>query len=231
MGPCAPFFMPKLKKSIHNLGTISTLILLAKNNKHSLSVIYIFSPIFVIIYYRNSIDMINYLKIWIGISAFSLALYSCNKKDNETGNIIVKMQDAPINADSVNVEIIGIQLQSPGNGWISLPVQAGRYNLLELQNGIDTTVALGAPIPAGKINQMRLILGQNNNIVVDSVSHPLLLSSQDETGLKLNLNYDFQPGIDYVIKYDFVVDESIIEQGNGSYRLKPVLKTVYIQAL
>src|SRR5690606_12221495 len=148
----------------------------------------------------------------------------------ETGNIIVKMTDAPINADMVNVDIVGVSVHAAGN-WINLNTNGGVYNLLDLQNGIDTTLVPGGSIPAGKVNHMRLILGQNNTIMVDSVSYPLLLSSQDESGFKLNINKDFLPGVDYIIKFDFVADESVVEQGNRQYRLKPVLKTVYIEEI
>lgn len=166
----------------------------------------------------------------IGIlSIIGITLVSC-KNEKETGNIIVKMTDAPINADMVNVEVVGVSVHAAGN-WVNLPTNGGIYNLLDLQNGIDTTLVPGGSIPAGKVNQMRLILGQNNTIMVDSVSHPLLLSSQDETGLKLNINENFQSGVDYLIKFDFVADESIVQQGNGSYRLKPVLKKISVQPL
>lgn len=158
-----------------------------------------------------------------------ISIFSC-KNEKETGNIIVKMTDAPINADMVNVEVLGVSVHAAGN-WINLNTNGGIYNLLDLQNGVDTTLVPGGSIPAGKVNQMRLILGQNNTIMVDSVVHPLLLSSQDETGLKLNINKDFLPGVNYLIKFDFVADESIVEQGNGQYRLKPVLKTVYIDEI
>lgn len=166
----------------------------------------------------------------LGSALMTLLIFSC-AKSGETGEIVVKMIDAPIQADSVNVEIVRVDLHSSAQGWISLPTQGGIYNLLELQHGVDTTLVPGGSIPAGKVNQMRLILGQNNRIVVDSVSFPLLLSSQDETGLKLNLNYDFQANTNYEIKFDFVADESVILQGNGSYRLKPVLKKVHILPL
>lgn len=164
-----------------------------------------------------------------GLVMMVFALFSC-KNEKETGNIIVKMTDAPINADMVNVDIVGVSVHAAGN-WINLNTNGGVYNLLDLQNGIDTTLVPGGSIPAGKVNQMRLILGQNNTIMVDSVSYPLLLSSQDESGLKLNINKDFLPGVDYIIKFDFVADESVVEQGNRQYRLKPVLKTVYIEEI
>ena len=75
---------------------------------------------------------------------------------------------------------------------------------------------------------MRLILGQNNYAVeiIDSVAvqHPLLLSSQDETGLKVNLNSEILANQTIVVTLDFDAGNSIIEQGTGEYRLKPVIK-------
>jgi len=170
------------------------------------------------------------LKI-IAVLLLSAGLFASCKKEQETGDITIRMTDAPAAFDAANVEITSIQMQVAGGGWVTLNTNAGIYDLLQLQNGIDTVVATGTALPVGRVNQMRLILGTNNTIIQNGVSFPLLLSSQDKTGLKLNLNYDFQAGVNYEIKFDFVADESIVTEGNGSFRLKPVLKTVYINVV
>lgn len=155
-------------------------------------------------------------------------LFASCKKDGETGKVTVRMTDAPAAFDAVNVEITSVEIQVAGQGWTTLNTQAGIYDLLQLQHGIDTVLATGVSLPAGRVNQMRLILGSANSIVESGVSFPLLLSSQDESGLKLNLDYEFKAGLNYEIKFDFVADQSVLTQGQGSFRLKPVLKTVHI---
>lgn len=156
----------------------------------------------------------------------SATLYSCGKDADRAGNAYfsVKMTDAPGDYDSVNVEVIGTEIHYSGGGWTSLPTITGIYNLLDLQN--DVTAVLVDPniVPAGDIQQMRLILGAQNTVVVDSVSYPLALSSQDKTGLKINVNTSVYAGDSVEILIDFDAHQSIVEQGNGTYRLKPVVK-------
>lgn len=167
----------------------------------------------------------------LGVAVFAAIFFSACKKDKYTGPVTVRMTDAPAAFDSVNVEIVRVEIHSDAQGWIILPSNPGIYNLLQLQNGVDTVLATAAQLPAGHVSQMRLILGGNNYVVSTGTVTPLELSSQDQTGLKLNLNYTFDPNVAYEILFDFVASESIVEQGNGQFRLKPVLKTVSVNPI
>jgi len=150
-------------------------------------------------------------------------MLSCNKVDTGTAMISVRLHDDPQNYDSVLIEILEVRIHTSDSGWFSLNTQAGVYDLLQLQNGVDTLLVPPQQIGAGKISQIRFILGDDNKVVEDGVDHDLLLSSQDESGLKLNLHEDIIAGQEYVITIDFDAAQSIIEEGNGEYRLKPVL--------
>ena len=155
----------------------------------------------------------------------SATLYSCGKDKSGNAYFTVKMTDAPGDYDSVNVEVVGTEIHySNGGGWTSLPTATGIYNLLDLQNDVTAVLVDPNVIPAGDIQQMRLILGTQNTVVVDSVSYPLALSSQDKTGLKINVNTSVNAGDSVEILIDFDADHSIVEQGNSTYRLKPVVK-------
>lgn len=167
----------------------------------------------------------------LGLAVLTGIFFTACKKDKYTDRITVRMTDAPAAFDSVNVEIVRVDIHSDAQGWISLPSNPGLYNLLELQNGVDTVLATAAQLPAGHVSQMRLILGNNNYVVSTGMVTQLELSSQDLTGLKLNLNYTFDPNVAYEILFDFVASESIVEQGNGKFRLKPVLKTVSVNPI
>lgn len=169
--------------------------------------------------------MKNVIKI-LGVALIGILIYSCQKQDG-TARMSVKMIDAPVNYDSVNVEIEQVQIHytdSAGGSWIDLPTVAGIYNLLDLQNGVTAALVNNGDIPVGQLQQMRLILGDENTVVVDSLSYPLLLSSQDKTGLKVNVGAVLQPGDIIEITLDFDALKSIVVQGDGSYRLKPVVK-------
>ncbi|MBU2019870.1 MAG: DUF4382 domain-containing protein, partial [Bacteroidetes bacterium] len=104
-------------------------------------------------------------------------------------------------------------------------------DLLELQNDVSVVLNDQVAIPPGKINQMRMILGSNNTIMVDSVLYSLATPSAEQTGLKFNLNHDFKAKTDYEFIIDFEVFSSIVEKGNGSYSLKPVIKVKEIKEI
>lgn len=161
----------------------------------------------------------------LGLAAAGVALLvACEEKD-ETGfaRLSVRMHDQAIPYDSVNVEIIGVRVHHDGAGWISLPAQTGMYNLLDFQNGVDTLIVPPQSVPSGQISQFRLLLGDNNYVVIGGTAFPLSLSSQDESGLKLNLHETLDANADYVLVVDFDASQSIGMNGNGTYRLKPVL--------
>lgn len=166
------------------------------------------------------------------ISIFILAttiLMSC-KKNNEPGRMSVSMTDAPAAYLEVNVDIQDVQINHESDGWVSLSTNRGIYNLLDFQNGLSTVIANESEIKAGKVNQMRLILGARNTVMLtDSSTANLSLSSQDETGLKLSLNAYIEANRETKILIDFDAEQSVIIEGNGDYRLKPQIKVLRVE--
>ena len=163
------------------------------------------------------------------LAIFSLFLVvSCNKPEGGTGYLKIKMTDAPGDFDSVFVDIQQVQVHISNNGgpsgWTDLNTNAGIYNLLELQNDITTVLVDTNSLPVGSLQQMRLILGTNNSVVIDSLTYPLELTSQSQTGLKLNLNAQITPNDLVEILIDFDAEKSIVKTGQGKYILKPVIR-------
>src|SRR5688572_24719036 len=127
--------------------------------------------------------MINYMKkLLVTLSLIvvvSAGLFIACSKDNNDGGpttLKVRMTDAPINADSVNVDIqeIRVRFRDDSTDWMSLNTTAGIYDLLGLQNGVDTLLAVGV-IPTNSVKEIRFVLGSNNTIVVNGVSYPLTI--------------------------------------------------------
>ena len=159
--------------------------------------------------------------------------FACKKDKDGQGQLKVLLTDAPADFTEVNVNITEVWAHYSGSGnsqggWVQLNANPGFYDLLQLQNGVTDVIADPTAIPVGKITQMRLVLGEDNHAIeiIDSVAvqHPLLLSSQDKTGIKINLNSDILANQTIVVTLDFDAGSSIVEQGNGGYRLKPVIK-------
>lgn len=124
--------------------------------------------------------MKNLIKIIVPILVLSLA--SCSKStDNNTGNenpktnpvFSVKLVDAPAGFDAVNVEILRMRMNLD-SGWVELPVEnPGVYNLLDFTNGNNMMLIGDTSVAPGTLSEVRLILGSNNTVVVDSVSYEL----------------------------------------------------------
>ncbi len=153
----------------------------------------------------------------------------CDTK-SKTSNLTVRMKDAPGDFQQVNVDVLEVQVHSD-NDWISLPTNAGVYDLLTLQNDVSAVLVNQGAVPAGKMTQFRLLLGSNNSVMVDSVMYDLKTPSAEQSGLKLNVKTTFLVNELYEILIDFDAEKSVVKQGNGDYSLKPVLKVEAINQL
>jgi hypothetical protein len=108
---------------------------------------------------------------------------------------------------------------------VILNTNDGIYNLLDFTNGADTLIATST-LSDSNVSQIRLILGSNNTVVLDGVTYPLSTPSAEQSGLKLLVNQTLYADIDNSILLDFDANASIIETGNGTFKLKPVLRPV-----
>ena len=176
----------------------------------------------------------NFLKAAVAVLATTFLFAAC-KKDSDDNNVNVQpsdntasvnfhLTDAPADYDAVYIDIQEVEVTMEGSAAVSLaPVRPGVYNLLDFRNGLDTLL-LRADLPAGKISQIRLILGSNNSVVVDGTTHAMTTPSAQQSGLKLNLKQEFVAGGSYDVWIDFDAGSSIVVTGNDKYMLKPVIR-------
>lgn len=174
------------------------------------------------------------------MALLSLSLFSCDdsSNSNETSRLMVKMTDAPGDYDQVNVEVLDVMIKgnsdSDDNGWISIgdksQVGEGKiYDLLKLTGGTNIMLT-DSLVPSGKLGQIRLVLGDENTVVVDGESFNLTTPSAQQSGLKLLVNQSLTAGTTYEFLLDFDVDKSIVTTGNSSYILKPVIRVSTMEA-
>lgn len=157
---------------------------------------------------------------------------SCSKNDstpatNSNAKVQLVLTDAPAAYDAVNIEIKSIQINTGGDAdsnWVTYPVTPAIYDLLQLRNGGYVTMGDPVTLPAGKIEQIRLILGTNNSVIVDGQSYALTTPSAQQSGLKINFHKELSSDGVYKIWLDFDAGRSIVKTGNGKYILKPVIK-------
>ena len=158
---------------------------------------------------------------------FGITLNSCNGDDNNvsTYSYKVRMTDAPATFDEVNIDLQAVEVIGNDGQTVTLNTTAGIYNLLDLSNGVSTLIATST-LSDANVAQIRLILGPNNTIVVDGVTYPLSTPSAEQSGLKLQVHQTLSADIENEILIDFDASASIIQTGAGTYKLKPVLRTI-----
>ncbi|SHF80736.1 protein of unknown function [Flavobacterium fluvii] len=157
---------------------------------------------------------------------------------SETSAIKIRLSDAPGDYKEVNIDVRDIMIKgntdSGDEGWISIgntPAGGMVYNLLDLTGGVTVMLA-DTIIPSIYLGQVRLILGDNNTIVLnddESTTIPLNTPSAQQSGLKVKVDQTLLGGISYDFLLDFDVDQSVVKAGNsGNYNLHPVLRVTTV---
>jgi hypothetical protein len=149
------------------------------------------------------------------------------------GSVHVLMTDAPADYDQVNVVVREVRVHQAGtgdgsgdDGWIVIPITETTFDLLQLRNGVETTLGISENVPVGHYDQIRLVLGSGSNVVVGGVTHPLTVPSGMESGIKVNGGFDVVEGETRELLLDFDAAQSIHVTGNGKYMLHPVIRLV-----
>lgn len=178
--------------------------------------------------------VLNRIKLFF-LTVIVITYFNCSNNNtslpSSTSNITVKLMDEPGDYDHVYIEVIDVMVKINDNsndesGWVSLEaINTGIYDLLELTGGINVLLVDDFQIPSGTLNQIRLILGENNSVVIDGETFPLNTPSAQQSGLKIQVNEILEANYDYTFLLDFDVDESIVIAGNsGNINLKPVIR-------
>ena len=163
-------------------------------------------------------------------AALIVFLNGCSdlNNDSERAKIQFLLTDMPGEYQEVNIDITAVNVII-NDSVIELATNQGIYNILEFVNGKDTLLVTDE-IPTGFLSQIRLILGENNTVMADSVVWDMKTPSAQQSGLKLNVHQEFLPGISYSYIIDFEAKKSIVKTGNGKYILKPVIR-VFTEAI
>jgi hypothetical protein len=161
--------------------------------------------------------------------ALTIFIGACSKKDSTPAPLpnpvfSVKLVDAPSVYDAVNVEILGIEVNT-GTGWIPLALdEKGVFNLLQFTNGSSLPLMNDTVMSPCTISELRMILGTNNTVVIGGVSYELKTPSGQSSGYKVKMDpQQLVLGGIYHLVLDFNTEKSVHETGNGKYMLKPVV--------
>lgn len=170
-----------------------------------------------------------------------LFTFSCNNSDDSRNSsspkLSIKLVDDAGDYEHVYVEVLDVMVKynndgfnenDDENGWQSIGIiSPGVYDLLELTGGVSLQLVDNEEIEEGTIKQIRLILGDDNSVVLEGEAEPRPLNtpSAQQSGLKIMVDQEVVNGFNYDFILDFDVDESIVMAGNsGNINLKPVLR-------
>jgi len=168
---------------------------------------------------------------------------TCSAPQGPFSHIYVTITDVQVNASS------GAGDNDPG--WIdltpALPQNPQQVDLLGQANNQCFLAMLGSTteLQAGSYQQIRILLANNGTVVPNnqcgstancvmvssnpSMAQPLQLASESQTGLKIPSGQiaggqlSVAAGQTEDLDIDFDACASIVSQGNGQFRLKPVL--------
>jgi hypothetical protein len=177
--------------------------------------------------------------------AFVAALAGCGGDGSSSsssapmGTLQASMTDAPsCGFDHVFVTVTEVRVNANASagegdgGWVDVPLpqaSAQPIDLLSLTNGVLADLGRTA-LPAAQYQQVRLVLAANQgNTVANSVvptggtTQPLATPSASQSGIKIVRPFTVDPGTLVDLVLDFDACRSVVQQGNGSYSLKPVV--------
>jgi hypothetical protein len=142
--------------------------------------------------------------------------------------------------DEVNIDIRSVEIWSESDGWVTLATMncdpdpdACIENLLSLTwdgtKGVYATLVDGHTLGEGRYGQMRLLLGPNNTVKLKGATglEPLKVPSGEQSGVKMTVNFEVQPGTTKDVYIDFSAHRSVFVHGagkSGKYILRPTVR-------
>ena len=166
-----------------------------------------------------------------GVSDFN-SMHNINKPHRAT--IFLTDDQTPL-FDSVFIDLqkleVKVEDDSLGTeGWVTLDIRPGIYNIFRLRNGIDTLFATGT-LPNANIRKLRLTLGTRNSIMIGSQSFPVKIHDNEMQVVVHIEAGDFEiVGSDQIlfwIDFDLAGSVRVDNSGHGNnngFELKPHVK-------
>jgi hypothetical protein len=189
--------------------------------------------------------MKKYLSIVLFILVIAICFTGCVYDlvipEDGKGTLNIYLTDAPGDYKEVNINISKIEGHIADNGeegpWEVLKEWSGglHVDLIKLE---DVSILLASlELEPNKYTQLRLFLtsGEENAwVVLDGEEGPggptsivpLEIPSSATSGIKLNHPFEIVEGMVTKLTIDFDAEKSVVETGNGKYKLGPVISVI-----
>ncbi len=145
--------------------------------------------------------------------------------ETTSGSLQVRVTDAPGDATSVLVTVSSVQINVQGAAddaasWITVVEGPKTFDLVAL-DGVEAVLG-ESELAAGKYGQVRLEVGEVELVTPDGTFTARVPSGT----LKPVGGFDIEAGAVTGATIDFDLDKSLVEQGNGGFLFKPVVKLI-----
>lgn len=166
----------------------------------------------------------KYLSILI---VLCLLVFGCSSNPAGSGNGFITIESfdapAPDGIEHLYLHVIEVSAHHSDNGWIVLSEPDTVVDYIELINGVTVLLADSVSLPIGDYEQMRLLLADSNEIVIEGNNYDLITPSAQQTGVKLNLNFTVEENQLIEIYVDFDIARSVVS-ASSKYLLHPTFK-------
>ena len=171
--------------------------------------------------FKNEIQSMK-TKPLVVATLFALQLLCSCKKEQKNSPVQIYLTDVPTLYDSVKIHIkkIEVNVLHDTTAWMPLNTKDTVVNLLDLQSGVTMLIAQSV-VPQGTLKEVRFVLGDDNYVVVNGVSHPLQVPGTTSLGLKIKIDKALNDVFNAFV-FDFDASQSITDE-NGIYRLDPAI--------
>jgi hypothetical protein len=138
------------------------------------------------------------------------------------GTVVATIADAKADmgpVSSVIITVDSVEIHSNASGWVTLSDTPATYDLLALKSSNDQVLLSNVNISSGTYEQARLIISKV--VVTDSNgTHDAKLPSSELKIVGITVVAENETS---VIKFDFLVNESLHVTGSGQYIMAPVV--------
>jgi hypothetical protein len=156
--------------------------------------------------------------ILLGITSCNVGNLSKSKSTAPT-RFNIHLTASQVSYSALYIDLQGVEITSDGK-IIPLNVHSGIYNLVNLSNNMDSLIAFGS-VRSEDVEQVKLILGPNNAVVVNGRIFGLNTPGIEDPGLRIKVREVSKLGSGFYLFLDFNVNNSIIKTDDNVYRFEP----------